>query len=137
MKKKLFTAISLGILSAFASGVLTASAAELKVEGGPGNMKPEQKAEWVDEIDGGYTAEGDANNNTVYISSEVEITSNLIAGGYTENGKANGNKVSFDDITFTDNKLNVYGGYSKLGNVSDNVIEIDNSIKKKVVIGIL
>ena len=131
MKKKLFTAISLGILSAFVSGVLTASAAELVVNGGPNNITPEQKAEWVDEINGGYTAEGDANNNTVYISSEVEITSNLIAGGYTENGKANGNKVSFDGVKFTGEKYKIHGGYSKLGNVSGNVIEISNSHRDK------
>ena len=160
MKKKLFAAISLGILSTFVSGALTASAAELIVNGGPNNMTAEQKAEWVGEIQGGYgiahnismnnnrlelnggdysnyqikggyAAEGDANNNIVDISGEVENTSNLIYGGYTENGEANGNKVSFDGVKFTENYLEVYGGYSKLGDVSGNTIEIDNSVKNK------
>lgn len=131
--KKLAAVVTLCVLGmCFFQWRGTASAAELVVNGGPDNMTDEQKAEWVDEIDGGgYTAEGDANNNTVYISSEVEITSNLIAGGYTENGKANGNKVSFDGVILPENHLDVYGGYSKLGDVSGNVIEVDNSKKQK------
>ena len=156
MKKKLFAAISLGILSTFVSGALTASAAELIVNGGPNNMTAEQKAEWVGEIQGGYgiahdismnnnrlelnggdyskyqikggyAAEGDANNNIVDISGEVENTSNIIYGGYTENGEANGNKVSFDGVKFTADRYEIRGGYSKLGDVSGNTIEIDNS----------
>lgn len=99
MKKKLFAAISLGILSTFVSGALTASAAELIVNGGPNNMTAEQKAEWVGEIQ----------------------------GGYTENGKANNNKVSFDGVKFTADRYEIRGGYSKLGDVSGNTIEIDNS----------
>lgn len=99
MKKKLFAAISLGILSTFVSGALTASAAELIVNGGPNNITPEQKAEWVGEIQGGYIENGDANNN----------------------------KVSFDGVKFTADRYEIRGGYSKLGNVSGNTIKIDNS----------
>lgn len=99
MKKKLFAAISLGILSTFVSGALTAFAAELIVNGGPNNMTAEQKAEWVGEIQ----------------------------GGYTENGNANNNKVSFDGVKFTADRYEIRGGYSKLGDVSGNTIEIDNS----------
>lgn len=84
---------------------------------------------YVQKIVGGRISIGSANNNIVDISGEVEINSDAIYGGYTENGEAYDNKVSFDGITFTDNKLDVYGGYSKLGNVSGNVIKIDKSIK--------
>lgn len=156
MKKKLFTAISLGILSAFASGVLTASAAELKVEGGPGNMKPEQKAEWVDEIDGGghsiahdtslsnnkleliggdyskykifgaFVQNGDIENNTINISSNVSVAGGVIYGGYSENGNVENNTINISgNVSFAG--VVIAGGYSENGDAKNNTVFISNS----------
>ena len=100
MKKKLFAAISLGILSTFVSGALTASAAELIVNGGPNNMTAEQKAEWVGEIQGGYGIAHDIsmNNNRLELNGG-DYSKYQIKGGYAEHGDALNNSVALKDVT--------------------------------------
>ncbi len=100
MKKKLFAAISLGILSTFVSGALTASAAELIVNGGPNNMTAEQKAEWVGEIQGGYGIAHDIsmNNNRLELNGG-DYSKYQIKGGYAEHGDALNNSVALKNVT--------------------------------------
>lgn len=100
MKKKLFAAISLGILSTFVSGALTASAAELIVNGGPNNMTAEQKAEWVGEIQGGYgIAHNISMNNNRLELNGGDYSNYQIKGGYAEHGDALNNSVALKDVT--------------------------------------
>lgn len=156
--KKIFTAISLGILSAFVSGAITASAAELVVTNGPESMTSEQKAEWVKKIGvdgysiahdtslsnnrieliggdygkyrikGGYAELGDTMNNSVTLK---KVTGHIdsVYGGFSVGGFADGNVVNVDG--FSGRIGFVIGGAANQG-VSDNIVKISN-VKKAVI----
>lgn len=149
--KKIFTAISLGILSAFVSGAITASAAELVVTNGPESMTSEQKAEWVDDTkiyhksslkNNRIELSGDFGDYSVFGASISEENKNVannvvvignsgigkcIAGGYSEYGNAYNNKVVLKGIKMSvGNYVENYvkGGYAK-GTANGNSVTID------------
>ena len=134
----------------------TASAAELVVNGGPDNITPEQKAEWVDEIGSGghsiahntslsnnkleliggdyskykifgaFAQNGDAKNNTINISSNVSVAGGVIYGGYSENGNVENNTINISGNVSFTGVV-IAGGYSENGDAKNNTVFISNS----------
>ena len=88
-----------------------------------------------DTIFGGYTSKGTAANNTVVVRNST--LTNLVAGGYTESMTADANQVTLSDITAGEG-LNIYGGCSLQGSVTDNVVtltDVDGSAGSVIAAG--
>ena len=105
----------------------TASAAELVVNGGPNNITPEQKAEWLDEIDGGGHSIA---HNTSLSNNKLELIGGdyskyQIYGAFAQNGDALNNSVTLKDITNDEGLMTVYGGYTENGDTNGNKVTFD------------
>ncbi|MDR2008559.1 MAG: hypothetical protein LBQ34_06275 [Alphaproteobacteria bacterium] len=75
-------------------------------------------------IYGGYSdANGDAINNEIKISGNLNFTRISLFGGKSTNGAASGNAVSIEGGTFD---YSIYGGYSSNGTAFDNKVLIEN-----------
>ncbi|MDR1578122.1 MAG: autotransporter outer membrane beta-barrel domain-containing protein [Deltaproteobacteria bacterium] len=76
---------------------------------------------------GGYSSNGSARSNSVIIHELADIfQADTIAGGYSESdptGNVSDNKV---DVTFV-NVSNIYGGYAKSGNLTNNNVTVKKS----------
>lgn len=128
--KKLATVVTLCVLGmCFFQWGGTASAAELVVNGGPNNITPEQKAEWVDEIDGGgHSIAHDtslSNNKLELIGGDY--SKYKIFGAFAQNGDALNNSVKLQGVT--GNISSVYGSYvaspNENGYANGNTVTID------------
>ena len=165
--KRLATVVTLCVLGmCFFQWGGTASAAELVVNGGPDNITPEQKAEWVDEIGsdghsiahntslsnnkleliggdyskykifGAFAQNGDVENNTINISSNVSVAGGVIYGGYSENGDAKNNTVFISNSNF-ENATDIYGATvnSEAGKIENNRVILHDSSYKGIIVG--
>lgn len=110
--KKLAAVVTLCVLGmCFFQWRGTASAAELVVNGGPDNMTNEQKAEWVDKIDGGgygIAHDDSLSNNRIELIGG-DYSKSQIFGAFAQDGDALNNSVILQGVT--GNISSIYGSY--------------------------
>ncbi len=85
---------------------------------------------------GRYLDSGDVEKGHVTIS-EGSTTLKGTYGGFTENGNANNNTVTVNGGPITMNVSNIYGGYSSNGSATDNKVEIGNNGNIKINGGVI
>ena len=79
----------------------------------------------VSAVVGGFSSGSDANQNTIYLDGGTY--SGYITGGKAQgsvSGDAIGNVININDGNFS---MNIYGGYSEIGNTTNNTINISGN----------